>query len=104
MTGAIAIAQRRFNAATLFAAMVLVTAGLVIGFALAQYVSIGSVGGPAVAAQGTQVGVDAAWGVQGLSPDERQALRDSGQVTTTNVSSQFGGLSPDERHELPSAP
>ena len=90
MTG-IAMAQRRLNTATLFAAMLLVTAGLVIGFALAQLTSVGSFGGGidqarAGAATGARAG--------GLSPDERQEQ--------TNARS--GGLSPDERDEISRAP
>ncbi|HYN69934.1 MAG TPA: hypothetical protein VEX41_06975 [Candidatus Eisenbacteria bacterium] len=98
MTG-IAIVQRRFNAAILFAAMLLLTAGLVIGFALAQFISIGSLGGSTtVDGQGAVV-TQAGRGVgQGLSPDDRQALRDSGQTISSNPG--YGGLSPDARDEL----
>lgn len=98
MTG-IAIVQRRFNAATIFAAMVLLTAGLVIGFALAQVVSIGSFGGSTTIDGRGAVVTEAGRGVgQGLSPDERQALRDSGQAISGSPA--YGGLSPDERDEL----
>ena len=98
MTG-MAVARQRLTTATVFAAMMLVTAGLVIGFAVAQIVSVGDPGAAAVQDQ-APVGVRTPGQFGGLSPDDRQALRDAGQTSSVSSAAGFGGLSPDDRQAL----
>jgi hypothetical protein len=102
MTG-MAFAGRRLNAAMVLAAMMLITAGLVIGFALAQIVSVGNLSGTDVQNR-APVGIRAPGQFGGLSPDDRQALRGTGQASSGQSSARFGGLSPDDRDDLPPAP
>ena len=86
MTG-IAIAQRRFNSATLFAAMLLVAAGIVLGFALAELTSGANFGGGIDQAR-AGAATEARSG--GLSPDDRQDA----------INARSGGLSPDDRQAV----
>ena len=122
MTG-MAIARPRVTGATVFAAMLLMTSGLVIGFSLGQVVAVGDHGGsvPQLAPVGVHTPAQfgglspddrealrstlqgSSTGFGGLSPDDRQVLRDAGQVGSWPVA-RFGGLSPDERDDLRTAP
>ena len=102
MTG-MAFAGRRLNSAMVLAAMMLITAGLVIGFALAQIVSVGNLSGTDVQNR-APVGIRAPEQFGGLSPDDRQALRGTGQASSGQSSTRFGGLSPDDRDDIPPAP
>jgi hypothetical protein len=97
-----AVARQRPTSATVFAGLMLVTAGLVIGFALAQIVSVGDPGAAAVQDQ-TPVGVRTPGQFVGLSPDDRQVLSDAGQSSSGSSSARFGGLSPDDRQPLSDA-
>lgn len=101
MTG-MAVAGRRPTAATVFAATMLITAGLVIGFALAQFVSADLPGSTDVQGK-APAALRAPGQFGGLSPDDRQALRSAAEVRS-GPAARFGGLSPDDREGLPPAP
>ena len=98
MTG-MAVAGRRLNAATVLAAMMLMTAGLVIGFALAQIVSVGNLTGTDVQNR-APVGIQTPGRFGGLSPDDRQDLTGTGQAKAGQQAARFGGVSPDDRQDL----
>jgi len=106
MTG-IALVQRRLNTATLFAAMLLVATGIVLGFALAQLPSIGSFGG-GISHERAGTATEARSG--GLSPDDRQDVINarSGGLSPDDrqaaINARSGGLSRDEKDELAGAP
>ncbi len=101
MTG-MAFAGRRLNSAMVLAAMMLITAGLVVGFVVPPRVSVGTLSGTDVQTR-APVGIRAPGQFGGLSPDDRQALRGTSQASS-GQSARFGGLSPDDRDDLPPAP
>ena len=95
----VAIARRRLTAAIVFGGLLLVMTGLMLGFALARFVSNGGLNDSA-ADHTVPIAVTTPGYFGGLSPDDRQVLRDGAVASPAKALVSFGGLSPDDRQLL----